>query len=825
MFGKPNRRVSRLLLFHLLATAPLGSPPAFAQQPTTVSGATTTLSGGVFLPNVSIVATRASGGDVVAETVSDGLGRFTLSGLPTGALIIVASLPGFVDVKSAVTVSPGKPLQIDFDLPVAGVEQTVDVAATRPGLAPLEIPRTATSVGALAGELVDAAPVRGESIEALLPLLPGVLRASDGRLSVKGGTATQTRLLVNSVSVSDPVTGEFGIALPSDAVDSVTLLPNPYAAEYGRFSAGVSDVQTRRGTDRWTIGINNFLPKFRFRDSRVRGIEKFTPRVAVGGPLKKGKVYLAQSLRYRMVKTKVPARPEVENDGRLKSVDSFTQIDADLATRHHVTATASIFPRQIDQINLDTFTPRETTSNLRQRGFNVAVSERTILSPAALLETTAAFKRFDLDIFGQGSQPMILAPEVNGGNFFNRQERETRTVQVAESLILQRQAWAGEHLFKMGVDLLRSSFDGRSLSRPVEVRRADNTLSQRIEYESPSVQDASSTDLGAFVQDRWRPADGWVLELGARVDRDGVLERANVSPRGGIVFDVRPDGRGVLKGGIGRFFNQTPLNVKVFESYETATIARFASDGATPIAAPTRYRHSSAVDRTPSSVVWNVEYDQKVNDNLLLKVSHLRRTGRNEFIVQPVETADDALLRLDSGGRSRYWEVELTSRVVVRAHEMHFTYVRSRSQADLNAYDRFFGNFRDPIVRPNEFSLTDNDTSHRFLFRGAFPVGAWTVSPVLEVRQGFPYSRVDEDRSFVGARNQGGRFPVVRVLDLDVQRRVKIGKFNTRIGVRVFNLFDTFTPRDIQNNVDASSFGRFSNPIERTFGLTFQIER
>lgn len=824
-FPRRGSRVGRVLLFHLLAAALAGLTPAFAQPLTTVSGTTTTLSGDVFLPNVSIVVTRASDGEVAAETVSDGLGRFTLPGLPEGAFVIAASLPGFAEVRRAVTVPSGKALQIDFDLPVAGVEETVDVAASRPANAPLEIPRTATSAGALEGALVDTAPVRGESIEGLLPLLPGVVRAADGRLSVKGGTATQTSLLVNSISVSDPVTGEFGITLPSDAVDSVTLLPNPYSAEYGRFSAGVSDVQTRRGTDRWRFALNNFLPRLRFRDSQVRGIEKFTPRVAIGGPLKKGTVHLAQSLRYRLVKTKVPARPEIENDSRLQSVDSFTQIDANLTTRHHLTATASLFPRRIDLINLDTFTPRETTFDLRQRGFNLAVSERAILSPAALLETTAAFKRFDLDIFGQGTQPMVLAPEVNRGNVFNEQERRTRTAQVAEALILQRQGWSGEHLFKVGIDLLHSSFDGRSVSRPVEVRRADDTLSQRIEYGSPGVYEASSLDLGGFLQDRWRPADRWVLELGARLDRDGVIERANLSPRAGVVFDVRPDGTSVLKGGVGRFFSQTPLNVAVFERHETATVTRFGADGTTPVAAPARYRHSSAVERTPSSVVWNVEYDRKVRDSVLLRVNHLRRIGRNEFIVRPIETAGEAVLRLDSNGRSRYWEVEVTSRVVVRTHEMHFTYVHSRSRADLNAYDGFFGNFRNPIIRPNEFSRTENDTAHRFLFRGAFAVGGWAVSPVLEVRQGFPFSLVDENRDFVGPRNQGGRFPVVRVLDLDVQRRVKIGGLTTRIGLRVFNLFDAYTPRDVQNNVDATSFGRFSNPIERTFGLTFQIER
>ena len=121
-------------------------------------------------------------------------------------------------------------------------------------------------------------------------------------------------------------------------------------------------------------------------------------------------------------------------------------------------------------------------------------------------------------------------------------------------------------------------------------------------------------------------------------------------------------------------------------------------------------------------------------------------------------------------GRSRYWELELTSRWLVGGHEMNFTYVRSRSKGDLNVFNEYFGNFRNPIIRPNQFSVTETDTRHRFLFRGAFAVQKWTVSPVFEARQGFPYSLVDQDLNFVGMRNEGGRFPNVWVLDLGIQR-------------------------------------------------------
>ena len=123
-----------------------------------------------------------------------------------------------------------------------------------------------------------------------------------------------------------------------------------------------------------------------------------------------------------------------------------------------------------------------------------------------------------------------------------------------------------------------------------------------------------------------------------------------------------------------------------------------------------------------------------------------------------------------------------------------------------------------------QFSVTDTDTAHRFLFRGTFALDAWTVSPVFEGRQGFPFSAVDEDQNFVGARNQGGRFPHVWVLDFHIQRGLRIYGFNTRVGVRVFHLFESDFPQDVQSNIDAPTFGLFSNQVERSIGLTFRID-
>ena len=105
-----------------------------------------------------------------------------------------------------------------------------------------------------------------------------------------------------------------------------------------------------------------------------------------------------------------------------------------------------------------------------------------------------------------------------------------------------------------------------------------------------------------------------------------------------------------------------------------------------------------------------------------------------------------------------------------------------------------------------------------------------TVSPVLDIRNGFPLSVIDQDRNFVGPRNRAGRFPTFGALDLQVVKGLDAPgrwaeKYRLRLGLKVFNVTNHFNPRDFQGNLASSEFGRFFNSKGRKFGLKFVIEK
>ena len=137
----------------------------------------------------------------------------------------------------------------------------------------------------------------------------------------------------------------------------------------------------------------------------------------------------------------------------------------------------------------------------------------------------------------------------------------------------------------------------------------------------------------------------------------------------------------------------------------------------------------------------------------------------------------------------------------------------AKGTADLNNYDQFAGNLRNPIVRPNENNLIPTDVRHRLLLRGTLGLpGQWDFAPVLELRSGFPWSAVDEFQDFVGPRNRAGRLPAVHTLDFTLARPWRFKKYRFRGGLKLYNALGASAERDVQSNVTSPDYGRFSTP-------------
>ena len=344
-----------------------------------------------------------------------------------------------------------------------------------------------------------------------------------GGVSIKGGRPGQAGVQLGTTTLVDPASGVAQVPLPDGAIESVTVLPNPYAVEYGRFSSGLIVIQSRRARDQWKFRAHRFGPSLRSRSDGGLRIDSFNPRMEVGGPLVKDRVYVEQSAQVRYNIGDLAGRPETEQRVT-KALSSFTRVDANVSPKHFVVGTIGMFPNAADFANLSTFTGPEASVNLRILGKQLSLTERALWTNRTAAETTFQWFQSRTDVDPQGTAPMELQPDITLGNFFNRQHRTTSSYQVVHVVTGHRDGFGGSHLFKAGVDLLHTRYDGTSQSQTVLIERADGTVARRLDFSGASVQTIGGTEAA-------RVCAGPSSAAPALVRRDGPPARSRRGAR------------------------------------------------------------------------------------------------------------------------------------------------------------------------------------------------------------------------------------------------------------------------------------------------------
>lgn len=796
---------------------------------------------------------RLSGAGAAAvkqlEAISDEEGRFVILDLSPGDYTVSVETPGFEPFIKTYKLLPGAVGDLDIVLKIESVGVDVEVIANNDNKINTD---NTTNVGEVKQKELRNAPLANERFQEALPLLPGVVRGPDGLLNIKGARSSQSGLLVNSTNVTDPVTGDFAISLPIEAIESVAVLSSPYSAEYGKFTGAVTSIGTRSGGDKYKFLFTNFFPRLRRRndpvtgESKIVGLESFTPRFIITGPIIKKKLTFSQSLEYRFIRTRIPSLPNFRNDTKLETFDIFTQVDYSVNDRNHITFNFSFFPQNLSFVNLNTFNAMDVSPNFRQRGFFVAVAERVAFDNGGFLEAIFGVKSFDAFIFPQDSKSMFVSQENNFGSFFNRQSRFTDRYDTQINYSLPSFRFKGSHALKVGTLISFNNYNGRDQNSTINIVKTFNNTNdpmspeistpvitntlQQINFVGAGQIDRDNPEQTLYIQDKYSVNSKLIFDIGLRYDHDEIAGGANFAPRFGFLFVPFSDGKTVFRGGVGRFYDKVPLGVGAFEQLQSRSVTTFSNDGSI-IDKDQLLRNTFANElRIPYSISTTFEVDRQVAKGVFLRFGYQRREGRDEFIVNPsTDPVKGSALLLSNGGRSRYQEFQFTSRYKVNQdNEVTVSYVRSRATGDLNDFNTYFGNFRNPIIRENQRSRLSFDTPNRLLVTSSIKLPFDLMAfPVLDLRTGFPFSRIDANQDFVGLRNRD-RFPRFVSLDMQVTKGINIPvlgkKYKTRVGVKIFNITNNFNPRDVQANIDSVNFGTFYNSVSRTFRGKFEFD-
>ncbi|HVN19789.1 MAG TPA: TonB-dependent receptor [Dongiaceae bacterium] len=758
-------------------------------------------------------------GSTSAETRTDQNGEYEIEEVPSGTYTIEAETTGF-DAVEAIRVDANE-LRLDLELKPLEVRTSVVVTADQASKSP-------APSETISDKTLREAPNVNERFEGSLPLIPGVVRGPDGHVNLKGTRNTQSGALVNSANVTDPVTGSPAMNLPVDVVASVQVISNPYDPQYGRFTGAVSTVETKTSDyEKFHFSIQNLMPRLRVRDGSIRGIGASTPRATFTGPLLRDKIAITQSFEYRFVETPVNSLPPFERDSKLESFDSYTQLDFTINSRHTANVSLSFYPQQLDYLGLNTFNTQESTPDFHQRGYQISVQDSYLVGNSGLLTSLFSYKRFDADITAQSDDPYRVQLETTEGGFFNRQERRTSRVSWQENYRFAPWKFAGSHQFVVGLSYEHSQYDGRETFLPVEFDGVSDLPVERINYTSPTSFDVSQNEAAWFVGDQWAITPRLTVSLGLRFDNDTITSSTHAAPRVGFLLALTSDGRTLLKGGIGRFYDRIPLMAVSFSDLPNRTVSILGQNGQ-PTESVSYQNQIDGALRNPRSTSWNLELDRQILAGLAVRVAYEQRNTSDDLIVSPISHGTTGILELSNRGSDSYREFQVAARIKAGQHLLNASYVRSRAYGDLNDLNLFFGNLAQPVIEPDARGRLPFDAPNRFLFWGtiAAPWGL-TVVPVYDLHTGFPYSIQNEYRAYVGPRNVD-RFPTFSSFDIQVSRRILLtfhGKhIPARVGAGAFNLFNHFDPRDVQNNLASARFGGFFNSSWREYRGKFVLE-
>jgi hypothetical protein len=789
---------------------------------------------------IAVKLTREGATGNPLTDVTDEHGLYEFPNLEPGHYTLSINVTGFKPATKSVVLNAKQQdvedisLQLDVLSEKVEVNETAAAVSTESAEAP---PATVTNVE------LKSIPTAQEKVKEVLPITPGVIKTLDSKLTFKGADENQSLLLVNSARTTDPVTGSFGVPIPTDAVESFAVYKTPYDAGLGSFSGGLTTIETKPPEDQWGFKVRGIVPSVLGKNGSMVGIAEAIPGVAFDAPIVPHKLLLSEVFQYDMKKTTVEGLPWPYDISKRQGFNSFTSIEAILSPNHVLTVTVNAFPLRQQHADINALVPQPASNDLNQSGWAIGVNDKYQFESGAILGLVAQYMRFDSNAHGQGPADMLITPEGYAGNYFNQWSRRGKELQAVPAYQFSKKHWYGEHEIRVGADFDYRSFFGTTESHPIQLLRQDGTLAEQITFGSAPSQTTSDSSGAAFVQDHWVFSPQWSVDLGARLSSETSGWSAAFAPRAGIAYSPGKNGKTVIRAGAGMFYGVLPLLAGHFSANPSRTITEFDSTG-TPVGPSNTYTSVYAADvnpllstalprrpdTTPRNITWNGSVEREILRNVRLRASYLDSHTTYLFTVVPYTSALDggnSYMGLTNTGASHYREMEASVRYTFgKSDIVNASYIWSRTRGDLNSLSNVYIPFAAPVIRPNVYGILPSDIPNRFV--------AWSIialpkkfmfSPLVDIHSGYPYSNIDVQQQYVGVPN-GQRFGDFFSLDLKLYREFRVpflgnrsGKVHhIRLGVYTLNFTNHKNFNAVYNNVTSPNFGNFAGFLYRHEG-------
>ncbi|HYS54875.1 MAG TPA: TonB-dependent receptor [Thermoanaerobaculia bacterium] len=721
---------------------------AFAQQGTSQIKGKAAGPDGSGLPGVTLTIKNQESG-VVRTTTSDKDGVYVMSAVIPGTYDMTADLSGFKTFRrKSIRLEVGKTSTIDVKLDMGAMAEEVTVTAAAP-----IVDVTSKEVGGnITSKELTELPSINRNFIGFIGLLPGVVpnisTESFGAdsVSVNGQDARNNNYMFDGGNNNDDVIGQRAgtqARPPLDAIQEFQVITGQYDAEFGRTTGAIVNAVTKQGTNEFKGLLSGYLQDasltqkdfFVKQNNSAKPDTKFVQYVGnLGGPIIQDKLHFFANVERvendRPNPITIPARPEiVEPTTQDRVWNTLLRLD------HQINASNTWAARWL----------RESSPQLNQiiplaNGNPVtpaASREESDIDQTAVLQYDAVFGNSRVNTAritwtqenvafatpgfnGNGRRQVLLPPTLD---FLTYRDQQNNTAQARVDDALQLgdtfNWYMNQHDMKFGVeyerakehavgqDNLNGTFSFRSNSFDPN---NFSTYPERLSIVVPGASDLRLRVIYAsvFAQDKWNINNHTTLSMGLRYDLEKIpfkesdnplfaggkkypYDKNNISPRVGLTYQLPTAKTTVLRGGVGRFYDKTHL--ELVQGVETAGVLSGSFTANFP---------ATAADPGPAN-------GKRPTDPMLANGPVINRDRLNELFPPGTRVKNTGTINLDDPSRVVAYTDQMSigvQREITANMSINLDYVYAKSEDllmnyDLNPGTRANTSRNTPVVRTN----------------------------------------------------------------------------------------------------------------------------
>jgi outer membrane receptor protein involved in Fe transport len=803
------------------------------------------------VPGATVTA-KNTGTGLARSAVSSALGTYRIEFLPPGTYDVTAELQGFATVVTkSVQVQVASSTTVDVTMKVAGVAETVSVSAESP-----LIQTTKSDVGQVINStLVENMPLSGRRFQDLSLLVPGTRPANYydptktevGGISYGGMTGRAVNITVDGGDNNDGVVRGLLQQFSEDAIQEYKVTTGRYSAEYGRSTGGVVNVITKSGTNdlhgsAFFFGRDDSLNSETFFEKQTdAGKQPFQQQQTggtIGGPFKKDVAHYFAAYEfnrrqdYKTVFTNgvLPAEegPQLApfRNHLLTAKTDFRLSDSNSLLVRYAREDNR---RENDFIGGNTL---KSAGALNTNKIDSVIAKNTTVWGNKVNEALVLFQYFDNKInANDNTNPGLQTPDFfYGANLNTPQETIQRRWQFKDDFAFRKAGWGGDHDFKAGAEIVKSHYGGFFIPTlygffQFNNRLPGNSISTYLNSVADTFTGSAGTNeaddnwthVGVYFQDDYHPTSRLTLNLGLRYevqagpysndfqtpvlsdlgrlgfDNTRHTDMNNFGPRIGFAYDVKGDGKTVVRGGYGIYYDEIFQNITLYERWtDVRTPLNFLSFSPSPwtpafYAANRDSIRNSFIDPTfagqlmrltapdlvqPWAHHFNIGGSHQVTNAIAIDFDYIHSVGKDEIARWRINRPENLNTRISPAGifspvyadvnvegnrsHSTFDGVYITGKVRLPRAELMTSYAWTKAKNLAND----FGTLPADLTNENwegDLGPAPNDVRNRYTLGGTFQL--W---------KGLQYSTIvqaNDGKPFTALAGLGGARASVRAID------------------------------------------------------------